>query len=122
MSVSVMTGAASVVDLEWDDLDAAVKFVAIREELGLVERMTVTIEDEEGVERVIRRYLLVDLRDRPVEIRFSADPGALAGLRGASATRAGSVVVRVGRFGDDQREQALVAALLERLGALAVID
>lgn|GEM_PF-7068881 len=117
-----IAGASAAATLEWDDLDAAVSYVAKRNELAPVEKMTETIGGERGPERAIRRYLLVDFRDRPVEIRFSTDPGAMAGLRGASASRSGSVVVRVGRFGDDQVEQALVAALLERLDALTAID
>jgi len=121
-SVPPITGVSAETTLEWDDLDAAVSYVAVRHGLALVERLTVPVEDDDGLDGVVRRYLLVDSRDRPVEIRFSTDPGALAGLRGASASRSGSVVVRAGRFGDDQRERALVAALLERLDALVAID
>lgn len=121
-SLGEIQGAGSGTTLEWDDLDAAVKYVADKNELGIVDRMTVTMPDSAGAERVIRRYVLVDVLDHPVEIRFSTDPGALAGLQGASQSRAGSVVVRVGRFGDDQREAALVEALLKRLDALVMID
>ena len=117
-----IVGATARTELEWDDLDAAVKYTAGRQELYLVESRTVRMKDEAGTERAVRRYVLVDVHDRPVEIRFSTDPGALAGLRGASASRSGSVVVRVGRFGDDQRERELVSALLERLNTLAVVD
>ena len=121
-SLGTIQGADAGTTLEWDDLDAAVKYVADKNELGIVDRMTVTMPDSAGAERVIRRYVLVDVLDHPVEIRFSTDPGALAGLQGASQSRAGSVVVRVGRFGDDQREAALVEALLKRLDALVMID
>ena len=120
--VGPIDGTSSATSLEWDDLDAAVKFVADRNELSIVDRMTVTIEGPDGAEQAIRRFVLIDVQDHPIEIRFSSDPGALAGLRGASASRAGAVVVRVGRFGDDQREAALVEALLKRLDALARID
>jgi len=115
-------GFSSSAALEWDDLDAAVSYVAARQELALVEKSTGRADGADGEFGVVRRYRLVDPRDRPVEIRFLTDSGALDGLQSASSLRSGTVVVRVGRFGDDQRERALAAALLERLGALALID
>lgn len=121
-TLAPIAGVTASAELEWDDLDAAVSYVASREELYPVESRTLRIRDAAGAEHAVRRYLLVDVRDRPVEIRFSADPGALSGLRGASASRSGVVVVRVGRFGDHQREEALVSALLKRLDALALVD
>ena len=121
-TLAPIAGATASAALEWDDLDAAVSYVAEREELYPVESRTLRIRDEDGTEHAVRRYLLVDVRDRPVEIRFSADAGAMSGLKGASASRSSGVVVRVGRFGDHQREAALVSALLERLDALALVD
>ena len=115
-------GFSSTTQMEWDDLDAAVSYVSAREGLALIEKSTVQDPDGTGELAAVRRYRLIDVHDHPIEIRFVTDSGALDGLRGASSMRDGSVVVRVGRFGDDQRERALVSALLERLEALARID
>ena len=114
-----IVGVESGAVLEWDDLDAAVKFVAADAELALVEAETVRIGGGSGV---IRRYRLIDASDHPIEIRFTTESAAMDGLSAASMSRDGAVVVRVGRFGDDQRERAIVSALLDRLGVLAVVD
>ncbi len=118
-ALTPIVGAESGVVLEWDDLDAAVKYVAAEQELALVEAETVRIGGGSGV---IRRYRLINASDHPIEIRFTTESAALDGLHAASMSRDGAVVVRVGRFGDDQRERAIVSALLDRLGVLAVVD
>jgi len=118
-TLAPIVGAESGVVLEWDDLDAAVKYVAAEQELALVEAETVRIGGGSGV---IRRYRLINASDHPIEIRFTTESGALDGLHAASMSRDGAVVVRVGRFGDDQRERAIVSALLDRLGVLAAVD
>lgn len=121
--VPQVLGESADTELEWDDLDAAVKYVAERQELAIVESRTVRVPGEEGGgAQVFRWYKLIDPQDHPVEVRFSTDPGALSGLEGASVSRQGAVVVRYGRFGDDQREQAIVRALLARLDVLAAVD
>ncbi|MCB9838590.1 MAG: hypothetical protein H6813_04560 [Phycisphaeraceae bacterium] len=117
-----ISGASASTRLEWDDLDAAVSYVASRNELALVDSATLREPGGAGGETAVRRYRLIDAYDHPVEIRFSTDGGALGGLREGAASRDGAVVVRFGRFGDHQREAALVEALLKRLDALAVVD
>ena len=118
-TLTPLSGIESGVVLEWDDLDSAVNYVAANDELALIEAETVRIGGGSGV---IRRYRLIDANDHPIEIRFTTESEAIDGLQAASISRDGSVVVRVGRFGDDQRERAIVSALLDRLGVLAVVD
>jgi len=99
-----------------------VSYVALDSNLAIVESETVRMEGDGGEGRVVRRYRLIDVRDRPIEIRFESDPGVLGSGEAVAAARAGGVVVRVGRFGDDLMERELVAGLTERLAVLREID
>ncbi|MHC4975353.1 MAG: hypothetical protein ACYTF7_01955 [Planctomycetota bacterium] len=85
------------IEAEWDDLDAAMSHTVGEHEWAVL----VSTDVSEGV----REYELVSLTDQPGMVRFTrsdAEPSVL-------------VEVRLGRFGNPERERVFRWTLVERL-------
>ena len=117
----VVEGESGRSEAEWEDLTAAVRYVTDRNEMAVVSVAAGSFE-RDGVGYRVRTYSIVTARDEPVWVRFEAPSEGAMRLRELAASRPSSVVVRVGRFGDDRRESELLGSILDRLDALRAID
>lgn len=106
--------------LLWRDLDPAVRFAA--RECGMaVERVDRSAEGE-------RVYELVTVKSEPVVLRARLAPaeagadGAGEGTNALSALERLELSAEVGRFGDGEREEKLVAETRARLRALRRVE
>lgn len=103
---------------DWNDVDAAV--IAAVSKKG-VEMAIVTAHDPDPDTRV---YDLTTVGDEPARLvvrRKMAEP-APGARPGRGAPEAMELEARVGRFGDREREKALIAAVRTRLGDLSGVD
>ncbi len=95
---------------DWDDLDAAMDVAAQRNEMAVLRA-----SDPTG-DGLIRRFELRTVAAEPVEVTVTR-PEAGSGQPQPIIARA-----KVGRFGDPEREAALLAALRRRLEQLRGVD
>lgn len=98
---SPLVGSSGAVDVERDDLTAALSHVQERFEIAIVDTINYPDGDVE--------YQLVTVRNEPVWIRFHLSPSDPHTLT------TGDVTVRFGRFRQPDREEAIVRTLQDRL-------
>lgn len=103
---------------DWDDVDAAVVDAVSKKG---VEMAVVASHDPEAGTRV---YELTTVGDEPARLVVrrkvaGVSPGA---RHGRGAPEAIGLEAWVGRFGDRERERALIAAVRARLGDLSGVD
>lgn len=96
---------------EWGDLDAAVRFAASRHQMAVV-----SITDE-GSDR--REYELQTIREEDVIVVITTRGRPAADPRDSVDVR---IWAAIGRFGDPEREQALVTTIRDRLQDLVGVD
>lgn len=103
---------------DWDDVDAAVDAAISKKG---VEMAVLSSRDEEGGTRV---YELTTIGDEPARlvVHRKLNESATGVRHGRGAPEAMSLEAWVGRFGDRDRERALIAEVRARLGDLAGVD
>jgi hypothetical protein len=99
---------------DWDDLDAAVEVAASKVEMSVL-----SSTDPSSNPRVFR---LVTVTDEPGRLTVRRSPPTRPPGASPPAPELFQVEASVGRFGDPQREQALIDAFRRRLEALAGVD
>jgi len=98
---SPLVGSSGIVDVERNDLTAALSHVQERFEIAIVDTINYPDGDVE--------YQLVTIRNEPVWIRFHLPPSD------PYAMTTGSVTVRFGRFRQPKQEEAIIRTLQDRL-------
>jgi hypothetical protein len=109
-------GTTITVRGDWDDVRPALEHGAGRSEAAVVGFAGLALAPAEAIDNPTRRLCahLVTGGDEPIEVRAWAlstqDPGPVR------------LTARVGRFGDRQREEHLLACVRRRLEDLAGVD
>lgn len=98
---------------DWDKVDASVAVGVSKVEMAVVSQ-----RDSAPNERV---YELVTSTDEPARLTVRRTDGAGAAAR-ASGPQVIDLFAQVGRFGNAEREKALIRAVRARLGDLAGVD
>ncbi|MDX2117722.1 MAG: hypothetical protein SFY96_06015 [Planctomycetota bacterium] len=114
------SGSKATAVADWNDVDAAVSVAS--------EKMSFALESSETPDETTRRYRLLTTADEPVDVEVLRGVGgsATGSSFGSGDQRFGPTSLtlrcRVGRFGDERREQQFLNAMRQRLGDLMGVD
>jgi hypothetical protein len=111
------TGTKVTAIADWNDVDAAVSAAS--------GKLSYALETSETLDDSTKRYRLLTVTDEPVDLEIIRGIGGSASASGSSkryGPTSMTIQCRVGRFGDERKEQEFVGAIRQRLGDLTGVD
>jgi len=111
------TGSKATAIADWNDVDAAVSVAS--------GKLSFSLESSETPDESTRRYRLLTVNDEPVDLEIVRGIGGAASASGSSKSFGPTTMTiqcRVGRFGDERKEEQFINAIRQRLGDLTGVD